>query len=306
MKNKWDKLGRIFYKQSKGRHPRLLTHFSNPLPIHINNDTFRIFYNGRDCKNRSSIGAVDIDIVNGKIIQEFDKPIFKFGPKNSFYCDGISIGNFYKQKNSLYMLFMGWQAEKKMHWRGDIGRLKINSDLSLSIKSPFKPLLTYHDIDPISLSYPFVMKVKNHYMMWYGSTLNWDAGNGEMLHVINVAKSSDGDSWERMGLSVPFKIGSTQAFSRPTVIKNKYNKYEMWFSYRGKPGVTYRIGYASSDDGIKWDLDIENAGIAISKTGWDSKMIEYPYVFLHKKQTYMLYNGNDFGKTGIGLAIRKK
>ena len=80
----------------------------------------------------------------------------------------------------------------------------------------------------------------------------------------------------------------------------------MWFSYRGKPGITYRIGYASSDDGIKWDLNIENAGIAISKTGWDSKMIEYPYVFLHKKQTYMLYNGNDFGKTGIGLAIRKR
>jgi hypothetical protein len=32
-------------------------------------------------------------------------------------------------------------------------------------------------------------------------------------------------------------------------------------------------------------------------------MIEYPFVFDHKGQRYMLYNGNDYGKTGFGLAI---
>ena len=44
-------------------------------------------------------------------------------------------------------------------------------------------------------------------------------------------------------------------------------------------------------------------GIDVSKNGWDSEMICYPYVFDHKGKRYMLYNGNGYGKTGFGLAV---
>ncbi|MFX5506086.1 hypothetical protein ABTD43_18760, partial [Acinetobacter baumannii] len=56
--------------------------------------------------------------------------------------------------------------------------------------------------------------------MWYGSTLAWDAGTGEMLHVIQHASSPDGHHWNRDGLAVPYEIGLAQAFSRPTVAYN--------------------------------------------------------------------------------------
>ena len=29
---------------------------------------------------------------------------------------------------------------------------------------------------------------------------------------------------------------------------------------------------------------------------------EHPFVFVHKEQRYMLYNGNGFGESGFGLA----
>jgi hypothetical protein len=32
-------------------------------------------------------------------------------------------------------------------------------------------------------------------------------------------------------------------------------------------------------------------------------MIEYPFVFDHQGRRYLLYNGNDYGKTGVGLAV---
>jgi len=35
-------------------------------------------------------------------------------------------------------------------------------------------------------------------------------------------------------------------------------------------------------------------------------MIEYPYVFEHKGERYMLYNGNGYGKTGIGIAVLER
>ena len=48
------------------------------------------------------------------------------------------------------------------------------------------------------------------------------------------------------------------------------------------------------------------AGIDVSASGWDSEMIAYPYVFAHEGDYYMLYNGNGYGKTGIGLAVLDK
>ncbi len=81
--------------------------------------------------------------------------------------------------------------------------------------------------------------------------------------------------------------------------------YHMWFSYRGA-GNRYRIGYAQSQDGQQWDLQLGKVGINVSESGWDSEMIEYPFVFDHKGARYMLYNGNGYGKTGFGLAVLEK
>jgi hypothetical protein len=74
----------------------------------------------------------------------------------------------------------------------------------------------------------------------------------------------------------------------------------MWFCARGQ---AYRIGYAESDDGVAWTRMDEAAGIDVSESGWDSDMIEYPFVFDHKGDRYLLYAGNGFGRTGFGLAI---
>lgn len=76
----------------------------------------------------------------------------------------------------------------------------------------------------------------------------------------------------------------------------------MWFSYRSGIGTSYRIGYAFSFNGINWDRKTDS-GIDVSISGWDSEMICYPFVFTHKNKKYMLYNGNNYGKEGFGLAV---
>ena len=76
----------------------------------------------------------------------------------------------------------------------------------------------------------------------------------------------------------------------------------MWFSYRSGSGKKYRIGYATSKLGEEWELRLEEVGIDVSADGWDSEMIEYPFVFDHGGIRYMLYNGNGNGRTGFGIA----
>jgi hypothetical protein len=303
MSNSWQKLGLLYCPSEAGRHPKLLSHAANPLPVLIEGDIYRIFFSSRDADNRSSVGAVDINIVSRKVIQKYSQPFFEHGSEGSFYADGVSIGNCYPVDGVQYMLFMGWQTPKDGHWHGDIGRLILKPDLTLVLDSEV-PFMSCNSIDSVSLSYPWVIKnEEDGFSMWYGSTTTWDAGNEEMLHVINYASSSDGNNWNLEGLAVPYELGRAQAFSRPTVKRNIETGYEMWFSYRSGSGEKYRIGYALSQDGKKWELALEDVGIDVSLDGWDSEMIEYPFVFDHKGQCYMLYNGNGYGKSGFGLAV---
>lgn len=303
MSNRWLKLGLLYSPAGNGRHPKLLSHAANPLPVHMEGDVYRIFFSGRGAFNRSSVGAVDIDIVRREVVREHHEPFFEHGPTGSFYSDGVSIGNCYEVDGVRYMLFMGWQAPQDGHWRGDIGRLVVKSDLTLELEGE-TPFMSHDPLDPVSLSYPWVMADGvGGYSMWYGSTKTWDAGNGEMLHVINGASSADGIHWNREGLAVPYELGRAQAFSRPTVARGLDGNLEMWFSYRSGSGQKYRIGHATSKCGRKWTLALEDSCIEVSSDGWDSEMIEYPFVMDHKGLRYMLYNGNGYGKTGFGLAV---
>jgi hypothetical protein len=303
MKKTWKKLGLLYAPCSENSHPKLFSHAANPLAIYMEGDVYRVFFSGRDLNKRSSVGAVDIDIVQRKIVKRHVNPFFIHGDESSFYADGVSIGNCYEVNDVRYMLFMGWQNPDNSHWRGDIGRLIVKPDLTLQLDNE-APFLNSNSVDPISLSYPWVLKDEvEGYKMWYGSTITWDADNGEMLHIINYASSLDGHNWHRQGVAIPYAIGKAQAFSRPTVIGNLKEGYQMWFSYRSGSGEKYRIGYAFSQDGFKWELDLDSAGIDTSTDSWDSEMIEYPFVFNHKDMYYMLYNGNGYGKTGFGIAV---
>ena len=63
------------------------------------------------------------------------------------------------------------------------------------------------------------------------------------------------------------------------------------------------MGYAQSRDGINWKRMDKSIGIDVSASGWDSEMIEYPCVFNHEGKKYMVYNGNNYGHGGAGLAV---
>ncbi|QOP40819.1 hypothetical protein [Sulfurimonas marina] len=295
----WKKLGQIFICSPIDEY--LISHASNPLAVHLQDDIYRIFFSGRDKNNKSSVGYVDIDIIKQLVICMCEKVVVKYGKEDSFYSHGISIGNMYKVDNKNYIQFMAWQIRNGGHWRGDIGRLEVSEDFTSLELNPNNVYIGCNNEDPISLSYSWIMQDEEIYKMWYGSTIDWSSENGEMIHVIKYATSKDGEKWERHGLAIPYELGVAQAFSRPTVIKDKEG-YHMWFSYRSGNGIKYRIGYAHSNDGLRWDRK-QNSGIDVSENGWDSEMICYPFVFDHKDKRYMLYNGNDYGKTGFGLAV---
>jgi sucrose-6-phosphate hydrolase SacC (GH32 family) len=89
-------------------------------------------------------------------------------------------------------------------------------------------------------------------------------------------------------------------------------RHHMFFCYRRQFGFrtdregSYRIGYAFSDDLTNWTRDDARAGIDVSPGSWDSDMQCYPNVFECDGNIYLLYNGNEFGRRGFGVAVLER
>jgi hypothetical protein len=97
---------------------------------------------------------------------------------------------------------------------------------------------------------------------------------------------------------VDYASDEEHAFARPWVVHDQ-DRYRMWFAVRG---ARYHIALAESDDGLTWTRR-DSGGLTAGSEEWESEMVEYPAVFDWKGHRYMLYNGNDYGRSGLGLAV---
>ncbi len=159
------------------------------------------------------------------------------------------------------------------------------------------------DHDPCLVTAPMVLLDQNKWRMWYVSGYRWQRekdGLHSCYHV-KYAESSDGISWRRDGhVALDHASPAERNIARPCVVRDE-GGYRAWYSYNAGSG--YRIGYAESSDGLHWVRRDDQAGISLSPSGWDSEAIAYPYVVKCGNRLFMFYNGNGFGRDGIGLAV---
>lgn len=297
---RWIKQGLIFTPNN--HYPWMVSYASNPVAEIVEEGQLRVYFSCRDAENRSSIGLVEFDIDRPtETLNLFGNPLLSPGERGLFDDSGASIGCLVSVSNTTYLYYTGWCLGVTVPWRNSIG-LAVRNQSSLAFeKYSNAPIVDRSDVDPFSISYPWVIRDELIWKMWYGSNLSWGPTHPDMRHVIKYAESSNGIDWNRRGeISIPLQRSEEWGVSKPCVLKSE-SGYQMWYSSR--LGKTYRIGYAESEDGILWERKDDRVGIDVSDSGWDSEMIEYPCVFDHAGERYMLYNGNSFGKMGFGLAI---
>jgi hypothetical protein len=295
----WKKLGRIY--EPANVKPWMFSHAANCVAEHVKDDVFRVYFSSRDDKSRAHISYIEFEMISPfKITAVCNEPVLAPGEIGTFDDSGVSLSCIKTIGNKKYMYYLGWNLGVTVPWRNSIGLAILDERTGKYERYSKAPLLDRWHTDPFSISYPFVLEDNGIYRMWYGSNLNWGNKQEDMAHVIKYAESANALDWKREGkIALNFKDESEYAMSRPCVIKEN-GIYKMWYSYRGK---AYRIGYAESTDAINWTRKDEEAGIDVSKEGWDSETVEYPFVFDHKGKRYMIYNGNSYGKTGFGLAV---
>lgn len=296
---KWRKLGLVFCPS--GEAEWMHSHAAVPVAEGLGGNLIRIYFSSRDTHNRSYTGYVVIDIDRpSQILELSSKPVLVPGKLGEFDDSGAMATWLAAYQGRKYLYYIGWNLGVTVPFRNSIG-LAIDPGDGEFVRYADGPIVDRTAREPHFCASCCVLPGDDFWRMWYLSCTGWRISGGKPEHRYHIkyAESDDGISWRREGLvAIDYSNDGEYAISRPAVLRD--DCWRMWYSFRGG---SYRIGYAESEDGRLWKRLDNQAGIDVSATGWDSEMIEYPFVFDHGGQRYMLYNGNGYGKTGFGLAV---
>jgi hypothetical protein len=265
---------------------------------------FRIYATGKDEMNRSRIGTFLLDLATMKISDLIEDAVVAIGERGTFDENGTGYPFVMKYHNEFYLFYLGWIRGVHVPWYNGLFLAKSEDGITFE-KVSKAPIFDRDEDDYLGIGSMCIMEENNAYKMWYSRFESWGSSEDDHKHFYNIkyAESVDCRNWIReKEVCIDFiDKQSEYAIARPTVIKLE-DKYYMWYSHRGD---SYKIGFAISDDGKKWRRLDALCGLEYAKEGWDSTMQCYPFVFRNDDDLYMLYNGNNYGETGLGIATCK-
>lgn len=299
---KWTKLGLIF--SPAGKDSWMRTHAALPVALQLGGDLYRVYFASRDRYNRSHVGFIEFDINSpDKILYVCSEPVLIPGPLGYFDDHGVYASSLVRHYDKLYMYYIGWNpGARKPLFYSSIG-LAMSEDGGKTFEKIFRgPIMSRSEYDPCLVTSPFVLKDETAWRMWYVSGFKWEERDGQFdsYYDIKHAESNNGVDWKREGVvCINLRNGETN-IARPWVVQED-GLYRMWYS--SNTGSGYRIGYATSGDGFSWTRYGTPSGLEPSSSGWDSEAMAYPSVIKHGERWFMFYNGNSFGRDGIGLAM---
>lgn len=307
---KWEKKGLIFAPDNN--YDWMASHAQVPLVVHLDEKTLRIYFGTRDERNRTVTTFIEVDAADpSRVTYVHDKPALGLGELGCFDDCGAMPSWIVDRGAEKYLYYTGWNTSTTVPYRNSIG-LAVSKDNGLTFQRAYTgPILDRTQYEPHFCAVPCVVVEDGKWRMWYLSGVKWDVFNDkpEPRYHIKYAESDDGLNWKRSGrVCIDFKSDAEAGIVRPSVIKEG-SLYRMWYSYRGLENYrtdktnSYRIGYAESTDGVDWTRKDDFCGLEVSPAGWDSEMVAYPYVYAGPTKKYMFYNGNGFGRSGLGYAV---
>jgi len=305
----WEKLG-IIYKPT-GEYSWAKSHAMVPTPYLINSDVIRVYCSFCDQDGIGRPGYVDISAKDPKkIISVSKEPLLDIGIPGSFDDNGVLVTSVVKNaEGNLYMYYVGFELGVKHRYRLMTG-LAISKDNGNSFERFSKtPILDRSNDEMLFRGGPYCIYENNIYKMWYVAGSSWINLGGKEFPVYNLKyiESQDGINWPNKGKTVlEPKDKDEHAFGRPYVAKKKDGTYRLFVSVRKKSLKQYRMAYAESKDGINWKRLDEKLNMDVTPNSFDSEAIMYAAYFEKDNNSYILYNGNNFGKGGIALAQRVK
>ncbi len=311
------KRGKVF-DPTQHKLPNGCTEFAQSPQALVFSDFVRVYFSTRvrdaaGAMYLSHVAYVDFDTDFNTILGVSANPVIALGTLGTFDEHGIFPFNPLRHGDTIMAFTCGWSRRSSVPVETSIGVAYSYDAGETFRKLGDGPILTSSLREPVLVGDPFVQVFDDCYHMWYIYGTQWIESNGTeppaRVYKIAHATSADGIHWnkEEGRQIIPDKLNSNECQALPTVTRIG-SRYHMYFCYREatdfrkNPARGYRLGYAHSDDLTNWTRDDSASGLNVAEGDWDSDMMCYPHLLQCDNKVYMLYNGNDFGRFGFGLA----
>lgn len=309
------KIGQIF---DPGQHQLPLnchSYAQSPQTL-IGDDFVRVYFSSRSTDSPgnfiSHVVFAEFDLSFSKLKRISRQAVLAPAELGAYDEHGIFPFHVYREENTVYGYICGISRRQSVSVESSIGLSVSNDGGETFVRAGMGPVLTSSLHEPFLVCDPFVMKVDDTYHMWYIYGLRWireskDA-RPERVYKIAHATSSDQVHWQKEGRTIiDNRIDENECQALPTVLQHN-GLYHMIFCFRHAFGFKedksrgYRLGYAFSTDLIHWTRNDDMLQYESTPGSWDADMMCYPHLFKVGEKNYLLYNGNDFGRNGFGLA----
>lgn len=314
---RWRKLGRVF-DPNDVRLPSGCVEFAQAPQVLLVDDFVRVFFSTRTQdetgKYLSHIAFVDLDR-GFEILGVSREPVIELGRLGCYDEHGVFPLNVLQTSDRLFGYIGGWNRRVSVSVDGSIG-VAVSEDHGITFdRLGDGPVVTSSVREPFLVGDPFVQVYGGVFHMWYIFGTAWkryaDGVAPDRVYKIGHATSADGIRWHKPdeGRRVVCDVlGPDESQAMPTVIRigdayHMFFCYRHSFDFRANRDRGYLIGHAASEDLSQWVRDDAMMSLAVTEGAWDSDMLCYPHAFEMDGRIYLMYNGNDFGRRGFGVAV---
>lgn len=290
-------------------------HCQMPTPVMLpGGELMRMFFCARDENNRSHMFYVDLLAQPPwSLVSTQATLVLSPGLPGTFDAVGVMPSSLVQQGEELWMYYIGWSQRLDVPYHNAIGIARSFDNGTTFERFLPGPVVGTSLYEPYFCGTADVeQRTQDDWVMWYMSATEWRMGGerAEPRYNLKRASSKDGIHWDHgKEVAIDFLDDEEGGIARATVLQ-KGGHHWMWYCYRGASGYrgtgaqAYRIGVAWSPDGDAWE---RLPGQQVFKTppaaqDFDAHMQCYPIVFNAGENSYLFYNGSDFGQTGIGVA----
>jgi hypothetical protein len=287
----------------------MVSHASLPTPLQLH-DRIRVYFSACDVDLRGRIFYADLEATFPfRVVHISRTPVLDIGPVGAFDSDGVNPSQIVERDGKLFLYYIGWQRISTNIPYTLLGGLAVSIDGGCSFtRIQATPMLSPTEEEPYFRTAPFVWWEDGQWQMLYiggGEFFTGPAAKRLPRYALRHTQSPDGWNWtgtSRVLLEPNSALGQI-GFGRPVVTAKAGSVAELMLSIRTEYGYTLCSGPFSLQKAI--DPTNLSEVLPLSPEGWDSEMTCFGVTLEIDGGELLFYNGNQFGRSGFGLAWHK-
>ena len=297
----WHKLG---LRVTAPGTPLMRSHAMLPT-AYRRDSTIRVLFSSCDDDLRGRIFLATIESTRPyTLISVKETPVLDIGPAGAFDADGVNPSSILQHDDELLLSYIGWRRGPPDSPYTLIAGLARSYDGGQSFEK-LGQMLPLSQAESLFRTAPYIFKNGDAWgTIYIGGSLFIDGPSGKRqpVYSLRYAESEDCYSWPDQGkeLLAPDVARGELGFGRPVLFGDGANT-RLMISVRTFDGYRLCSGPWNGGRPVRDDL------VPLLATGpedWDRTSTCFGAFCRTDSDDLLFYNGNEFGRTGFGLASR--